>query len=150
MVVDLRVEDVRVRVLDVLADLTLLTGLMEDVECAELTVGLAVDEGAARDVVDGWVEVSTAEGLFGRATVDEEAAELAESDDEPPGPETLVVISPFSMYTPEKCQSSGAVSLRPVDDGSLRTPRCQSAPLEEALTETGGTISLRSSASVEW
>lgn len=65
-----------------------------------------------------------------------------------PGPDTLVVNLSLSIFTPLKCQCSGAVPFRLVVDVSLKTPRCQSSPLEDALTETGAIVSLRSSAPV--
>ena len=83
------------------------------------------------------------------ADVAEVAAEAADPELRP-GPETLVVRSPFSMYTPEKRQSSAAVSVRPVVDGRRRTPRCQSAPFDEAETLTGPTVFTKSLAPVEW
>ena len=64
--------------------------------------------------------------------------------------EMALVSSPLSMYTPEKCQCSGDVSLRPVLDGRRRTPRCQSAPFDDAETFTGPAVLTRSFAPVEW
>ena len=112
---------------------------MAEVVAALVLVGLA-DVFRAATLVDGAAE--------------DEAAEMAEFEEpekleDPPGPDTLVVSEPLSMYTPEKCQSSAAVSLRPVDEGRRRTPKCQSAPLDDAVTETGETVSLRSSPPVE-
>lgn len=65
----------------------------------------------------------------------------------PPGPETLVVKDPLSIYTPEKYKSS-SVSAYP-SRGNSRTPRCQSAPLLLVLALMGETVSTRSSAPVE-
>jgi len=140
---DLGLVDELVGLMDVLAVVGLVDELIDNVlvlvGLTEVTTGFVLDEGAAADE-DEATEATEAVAL--EATPD--------TDDAPPGPETLVVISPLSMYTPEKCQSSAAVSLRPVEDGSLSTPRCQSAPLDDALTDTGGTVSARSSLPVEW
>ncbi len=137
---DVGLVDELVDLMDVLAVTGLVDELVENllvlVGLMEVTTGFVLDEGAAADEDEATGAVAL------EATPD--------TDDAPPGPETLVVISPLSMYTPEKCQSSAAVSLRPVEDGSLSTPRCQSAPLNDALTDTGGTVSVRSSLPVEW
>jgi len=101
----------------------------------------------------GLADVFTAAALVDGAAKDEatETAELEapEELEDSPGPDTLVVSEPLSMYTPEKCQSSAPVSLRPVDEGKRRTPKCQSAPLDDAVTATGETVSFRSSPPVE-
>jgi len=99
-----------------------------------------VDVCAAGTVPVGFWDVVAASGNLAIPADDPAAAS--------PGPDTLVVNLPLSIYTPLKCQCSGAVSIRPVVDGSLKTPRCQSSPLEDALTEIGATVRLRSSAPV--
>ncbi len=132
--------DELVGLMDVLAVVGLVDELVDNllmlVGTTEDTTVFVLDEGAGA-VEDDATDAAALE-------------DTRDTDDAPPGPEMLVVISPLSIYTPEKCQSSAAVSLRPVEDGSLSTPRCQSAPLDDALTDTGGTISVRSSLPVEW
>jgi len=88
---------------------------------------------------------------------DEEERTLDEAEDlgvdeagtgaspDPPGLTTEVVRSPLSMYTPEKFQSSVLPSFV-----RRRTPKCQSAPLESAVTETGPAVFFKASAPVEW
>jgi hypothetical protein len=115
---------------------------------------LAADEVTAAEVLveEAEDELTTAELLAEEAAAVDEAAALAtelvvdDPEDDPPGPDTLKVTSPLSIYTPETCQSS----VTSVVDASSRTPTCQSAPLELALTLTAGTVNFRSSAPVEW
>jgi len=132
--------DELVGLMDVLAVVALVDELVDTllvlIDMTEDTTVFVLDEraGAFEDEATGATELE----------------DTRDPDDAPPGPETLVVISPLSIYTPEKCQSSAAVSLRPVEDGSLSTPRCQSAPFDDALTDTGGTVSVRSTLPVEW
>ena len=75
-------------------------------------IAAALEEGDMATVV----ELATGEAL--------EAGTGASS----PGPETEVVRSPLSMYTPLNNQSSGASSMVEVAPGRRRTPTCQSAP----------------------
>ena len=65
------------------------------------------------------------------------AAALDEDPLEPPGPATDVVKSPFSMYTPENSQFSVLMLLV---EFKPKTPTCQSAPLEDALTVIGPAV----------
>lgn len=67
----------------------------------------------------------------------------------PPGPATEVVIDPDSIYTPLKYQSSTSGLVRDDDIGRRRTPRCQSAPLDEGLAATGATTCVNGSEPVE-
>jgi len=102
-------------------------------------------------------EERTVEAAEEALTVEEEERTLEEAEDlgvdeagagaesEPPGLTTEVVMSPLSMYTPEKFQSS----VEPSFD-RRRTPKCQSAPLESAVTETGPAVFSNESAPVEW
>lgn len=60
------------------------------------------------------------------------------SIDSPPGPETVVVRVPLSMYTPDQYRSS--VSSGYPSLGSSSTPTCQSAPLLLVLALMGATV----------
>jgi hypothetical protein len=64
---------------------------------------------------------------------------------EPPGLTIEVVMSPLSMYTPEKFQSSVLPSFV-----RRSTPRCQSAPLDSVEAATGPAIFFKASEPVEW
>lgn len=64
------------------------------------------------------------------------------------GLETDVVNEPLSTYVPLKYQSSAPVPSLPWR-GNRRTPRCQSAPLEDVLVEKGPAVLVSGSDPVE-
>jgi len=114
-------------------------------EAAGVVEAALVDEGAALEDAAGLVDEGAGAALLLVALEEDEAGAGAEPEPEPPGLTTEVVMSPLSMYTPEKFQSSWEPSLV-----RRSTPRCQSAPLESVDAATGPAIFSRASAPVEW
>ena len=103
--------------------------------CAAADVAGREDAGAAEEL--------DAALLTAGAALDTGAEEPESELPEP----TAVVSSPLSTYTPLKNQSSApAASLLP---GSLRTPRCQSAPLDDVLALTGPAVLLSAAPPVD-
>lgn len=100
---------------------------------------VVVEEERTLEVVTGALDVLEEAEDFG---VDEAGAGASA---EPPGLTMEVVMSPLSMYTPEKFQSSVEPSFV-----RRRTPKCQSAPLESVEAEIGPAVFFRASAPVEW
>lgn len=117
----------------------------------ELTTVCIVVGAAEALVVMGFAAEETAAAVLEGAAEDDASTVLeaarVEAADKLEDPLKVVVRSPLSTYTPEKYQSSfwSAVKVP-----RLKTPKCQSAPLELALAEAGPAVRVSASEPVEW
>lgn len=106
-------------------------------EAMGVSAAASAEDGTGVGTTSTADEEVTAAGVEEEITATEDAADTSASP-ESPAMLTDVVSSPLSMYTPLKYQSSAPVpSLLP---GRRRTPRCQSAPLEEVLAVNGPAV----------